>query len=174
MVNMKHAYRDMIKALAARYVGPGLELEDLIQEGEIACFLAEKSWTPDVGSKKVYMRLRIRDALKQAARRDPVWLAREAKRREPETISLDQPIPVDGEELFLHDVIGTPASQEDEVQAKEIASAIRFISPEAKQIIEWRNEGIPFAEIAKRTSKTLGAVKMIHKRAQKRIQMVAA
>lgn len=62
-------YAPLVRAMARRYLGPGLEREDLEQEAWLALVAARAQYRPELGPRPAYYKSRVRAALAQALRR---------------------------------------------------------------------------------------------------------
>lgn len=64
------AYRPLVRAMAKRYHGPGLEFEDLEQEAWLALVMAEKSYRPELNvPRPAFYKSRVRAALASMLRK---------------------------------------------------------------------------------------------------------
>ncbi len=126
-------------------------IQDLSQEGKIAAHRAlislPEHWSKDEVSIRNFVRFRVLDAFRSLL---------SCSIDDVEFVYLDEPVSSEGEDLSLHDLIGTPADQESLLVASE---EIGRLPPYARQIGALRAEGLSFDEIGSRLGRTSGAVR---------------
>ncbi|MBX3215225.1 MAG: sigma-70 family RNA polymerase sigma factor [Labilithrix sp.] len=115
-------YRWLVERIANRYARPGIDVDDLVQEGYLGLINAFETWRPDGGSSlKAWASLHVRSAICKALdAADPGF----------ETVSMDAPTSVGERGASLHDVLGTPAeedvpTQEDVIDEIETNTIVR-------------------------------------------------
>ena len=62
-------YAPLVRAMARRYQGPGMEREDLEQEGWLALVEARRCYRPELGPRPAFYKSRVRGALAKMLRR---------------------------------------------------------------------------------------------------------
>lgn len=63
-------YAPLVRAMVRRYLGPGLEREDLEQEAWLALVIAQRDYRPHLGvPRPAYYKIRVRGALANVLRR---------------------------------------------------------------------------------------------------------
>jgi RNA polymerase sigma factor (sigma-70 family) len=150
-----------VESFARRYARFGVaDYDDCLQQARLAVMTASSTWLPEGGASFVTWAIRaIRSKLGyllSLERRKGLTgrggrvrgAADELGRTRGLTSSMDAPI---GEERSLHDVVGTPAEQEDAAGEAEINEKIRAAVerlPERDRMI-WTlsNEGLPACEL---------------------------
>lgn len=135
------AFGWLVERLSRQYVRPGLELEDLKQEGYLGLFKAVEQWKAEAGATFVTLAAsRIRDAMRGAV-----------SSSRADGLSLDE---VDDDGLSLHERVGAPAEQEDLASAEEDAAAVRAalskMSAKDRELLEMIAVGDSHPMIARR------------------------
>ena len=140
-------YRWLVESIAHRYKHPGVELDDLVQEGFCGLFVAAKLWREDGGVPFGYFALfRIRESIRDALRHS-------GKLRIASEVSMDEVGEASG--LSLHDVLGLPALQEDLVgdaeQAAVVDEALSLLPASDRDLLlMWARDGMSHEQIAQR------------------------
>jgi RNA polymerase sigma factor (sigma-70 family) len=133
---------DFVRSRAKRYVGHGIDLDDLVQEGCIGLLAAARNWRVDGGaSLKTYAQQWIDQYIRRAIGTD-----RKGKLRpEPKAASLDKQRKIgngDGVET-LHDILPDDAPNPEEIatkaeQAERVNSALRTLTDRERAVLEGR------------------------------------
>jgi RNA polymerase sigma-70 factor (ECF subfamily) len=140
-------YRWLVESMAHQYKHPGVELDDLIQEGFCGLFLAAQLWREDGGVPFGYFAIfRIRESIRDALRH-------EGKLRKSTEVSMDEISDATG--LSLHDILGLCAAQEDLVGEAEQAALVdealdRLPKPDRDLLLMWAKDGMSHEQIAQR------------------------
>ncbi|HZQ16152.1 MAG TPA: sigma-70 family RNA polymerase sigma factor [Gaiellaceae bacterium] len=115
----------LVRAVAARYAGLGLPLEDLVQEGCLGVLAAARRWDPDRGVPfESYARFRVRVAIRDelTARSRLIRLPKHVVAARAERGSAPRAV-LPGDDRWV-DAVADGASMEDEVVAHEEALAV--------------------------------------------------
>lgn len=161
----------LISGIAPKYLGPGIELDDLKQEALLAVVLSENKYTSEKGEPAGFLGNEIKNALKKFRRKNL-----------SSTRSLSEVVADDcGSPIRLVDTIGEPPIQELAAQASqtlrrldqrlEARVALANSQPKykkqaaAREIMQLRAQGLTFAKIGERLGKSRKAVEMAYRRA---------
>ena len=164
-----------VVTMANKFIGMGLPIDDLIQEGNAALIEAAKRYVPSQDTKfltyaKFWIRKRLNLALCEHGRtvRLPVnqeyQLYKERMKGESHNlvnVRIDQMVGDDNDanvgDLVLHDEFNDPFAGEDEVRT--LAALMSSLKPTERQIVELfyglqGEEGLSTKEVADRVHKT--------------------
>lgn len=134
---------------ARRYASWGVDQEDLVQEGLLGVVRAWRTWAPSRGKSLFWWcSLHIKSKMRHAI--GEVGPGR--RLRQPRNdASLDAPIET-GSEMTLHDYVASPATQESEVTAREVMTAVDLaiegLSTRERNIVRERLTGRTHVSIA--------------------------
>ncbi len=157
-------YRGKVEAIASRYIGSPLELDDLIQEGMIGLLAAINSYNPDKGAKFITYASRcinnsVQTALKKFSRLKDIPQAN--------IIALEEDV------LESQYVL----SAEDEYLAKESVSTLtdflyEGLSSFENEVLRLHIVGASYGEIAEKLGKNQKAIDNAIQRIRKKLDGV--
>ncbi len=139
----------LIRAIAARSVGPGLEFEDAVQEGLIALFFAMESYEEGRGAAfSTYASVCIQNAARDAARK--------AGRRKHAPLNSSVPLDdADGVPLGEGPAEAAEAREQYSETMQELETRLSLLE---KQVLSLFLDGQPYSAIARRLAITEKAV----------------
>lgn len=136
----ENAIRDyawLVKVVARDMIRSGLDLEDLMQEGYIGLMQAAGEWTEESG---VAFATRARSRIQNAIRDYERHISFDYRIGD---LSLDS-TPIEGEVASLHDVFGTPPTQDEDVESHEkidaVREGLRVLSPADRELLRFWTE----------------------------------
>lgn len=158
--NAAHAYR-----IAARFVGPNDDAQDLVQEAFLRVYLARQRWKPTARFSTWFYRILVNLCLKDLR-----------KRKTAELVSLDSPLPTEQGEVARELPASADAGETNHpLLRKELVEAVRAavqsLPPDQRMaVILHRFEGLSYKEIAEAMDRSLSSVESLLHRAKQSLR----
>jgi RNA polymerase sigma factor (sigma-70 family) len=149
----------LVERIARGFVRPGIEFDDLSQEGFLGLFEAVRTWVDGAGSSfKAWANIHIKKKVEEAAGVGITKASRQTRFLMEASSLEDAALPDGKERLSMHETVGTQPIQDTVVMLAEREAAIERLPASDRELLQvWRDlepeaptSTPPTSQIAKR------------------------